>query len=885
TTRREQLVQLTAPVTILEAPLVASDAPNIFVSINIYEPETEGVGPNTWNSLPDAYLRTATTEIKIPVTDKTLVVTITPDQDEYAPREQATFTVRVTNQQGDPVSAEVSLAMVDEALYALSEDLSEPMFESFYYDRNNIVTTYNSLRPSRELWGGGMGGGGGDGGYEGAPRSDFPDTAAWFPRLLTDANGEAQVTLTIPDNLTTWRLTGKATTADTQVGESITNFIVSKEIIVRPLLPRTLTAGDEILLSAMVQNYSDLTLTFDVTITAVDDVSGEEALLFNDEATQKVTLEPGESRIVGWSASAPQASNARITVAAVFQNQLLDGVELPLVIKPLAVPDVTTFIGQFQGTKSLEIDMPAEALPMSTVKIELSRSIAGTLFEGLEYLTGFPYGCVEQTMSKALPNAVVGRAFNQLGLANPTLDADLPAKIDAGIQKLYGYQHNDGGWGWWFDDASDHYQTAWVIFGLVNTAEAGYEIDPQVIQRGANWLQNELPSMNPKTRAYALYSMALAVDFLDQPSAAADPEALSADYVLTRVRDLVDEHYDNLDPFSQASLTLALWELGAAAEARELLEQLEETAVRDSVNGQVYWGLGDSDGYYHQKTMASRTRTTAHMLSAFSRIQPNHELVGGMVRYLMAQRGQNGWGTTNETSFAIIGLTDHLLATSFNDEATETTYRVVLNGEEITSGNLGRGEPAVALELSAELFRSGSNQLRIEQGGTGQLYYGVKQTVFVAQEEIAAAGAIKIERQYFDGQNRPLDLESVAPGDLVRVQLKVTVPGDLSYVIVEDKIPGGLEALNERLNTTTHTGVGYEPHYYWQSYGYNHKEVFADRVSFFITELSRGTHTYEYMTRVTHAGTFVAMPAEAYAMYDLTSWGRSASQAITITAE
>ncbi|MBK8433047.1 MAG: hypothetical protein IPL28_17900 [Chloroflexi bacterium] len=65
--------------------------------------------------------------------------------------------------------------------------------------------------------------------------------------------------------------------------------------------------------------------------------------------------------------------------------------------------------------------------------------------------------------------------------------------------------------------------------------------------------------------------------------------------------------------------------------------------------------------------------------------------------------------------------------------------------------------------------------------------------------------------------------------------------------------------------------------YYWREYGYNYKEVFADRVSFFVTTLPDGRHVYEYTARVTHTGQFTALPAEAYAMYDLEQWGRSAS--------
>lgn len=57
------------------------------------------------------------------------------------------------------------------------------------------------------------------------------------------------------------------------------------------------------------------------------------------------------------------------------------------------------------------------------------------------------YGCVEQTMNRALPNIVIGRAFEQLDMSNPRLKNDLPPLINSGIQRLYGFQHDDGGWG------------------------------------------------------------------------------------------------------------------------------------------------------------------------------------------------------------------------------------------------------------------------------------------------------------------------------------------------------------------------------------------------------------------------------------------------------
>lgn len=867
TTRREQLIQLTAPLTLIDVPVQPDHAPNIFVTVNAWKEQDTTLTPDTYSNLPDSRLHTASVELHVPVTDKTLHVTITPDKERYAPRQQATFTLRVTNGQGEPASAELSLALVDEAIFSLSDELSGPIFNAFYHERGHIVRTYDGMALHRHLFGGNGMGGGGDGGPASSnPRSDFPDTAAWFPVLHTDAEGKATITLTLPDSLTSWRLTAKATTADTQVGETFINILTQQEIVVRPILPRSLTAGDRVQVSAIVHNYSDRHRRVKVSIAV-------NRLEIEGPTSQTINLAPGELRIVGWSATAAEAGEAEVTVRAdpLPSHPPLagegtgggDAVRLTLPIRPLAVPDVRSQIGEFSGEFVTAIFLPRDALDLSSVKIELNRSIAGSLLTGLEYLTGYPFGCVEQTMSKALPNAVVGRAFYQLGIGNPTLQADLPPMINAGLQRLYGFQHNDGGWGWWYDDSSDAYQTAWVVFGLAVTAEAGYEVDPEVIKRGADWLAEHLSEMDVRTRAYALYSMAVAGH---------------GDLGTTQA---LAKQADELDTFSRAALALALHELGATAEARQIVAALAETAV--VTDGTVYWPNPNEDGHYYQKTMASSTRSTALALSAFARISPNHELEPGIVRWLMGHRRREGWGTTNETSFAILALTDHLLATEI--ATADTNYSVELNGQVIASGTLGRGEPAVSLEIPANEMVGGLNRLRIRQSGGGRLYYVINRRIYLPKAEIEAAGDVKVFRAYLDSEtNRPV--VTAEPGQLVQVRLTVEMPDDGFYIIVEDNLPGGLEALNERLNITSHEASAYEePRYYWQEYGYNNKEVHGDRVSFFITELSAGHHTFTYFARATHIGEFVAMPAEVSAMYDLTVWGRSASSVFTIGRE
>jgi uncharacterized protein YfaS (alpha-2-macroglobulin family) len=295
-------------------------------------------------------------------------------------------------------------------------------------------------------------------------------------------------------------------------------------------------------------------------------------------------------RVVGWSVTALAAGEAEVTVTAGIADGPGDAVRLPLTIHPLAIPDVYAQVGDFTGEFLTTLVMPPGALDMSSVQIRLSRSAAGTLLDGLEYLTGYPYGCVEQTMSRALPNAVVGRALYQLGVSNPVLEAELPTLINAGLQRLYGMQHEDGGWGWWYDDATNDYQTAWVVFGLAVTAQAGYEVDPGVIERGAEWLGGNLEAMDPRTQAYALYSLAIA-GYADLPAT----QALAA------------QRY-TLDTFSQAALALALNTAGDSAGAQQILLDLADTAVVNETAGgtQVYWPqskkmatMGKDHGLHH----------------------------------------------------------------------------------------------------------------------------------------------------------------------------------------------------------------------------------------------------------------------------------------------
>jgi uncharacterized protein YfaS (alpha-2-macroglobulin family) len=858
-----KFITLTAPLTVVETQITPEDAPNVYVTVNAWEEVAPPSGEEVEyyrRNIPDSQMMMATTELKVSAESKELQVNITTDQQTYHPGDEVTVNIDVKDNNSQPVLAEVSLALVDEAIFSLSNELAPNIFSAFYGPRDWSVTTYTSMSPVRIIYDGGGRGGGGDSGIAAEPRADFRDTAAWFPSLRTDNKGHVTVTFDLPDNLTSWRLSAKAITLNHLVGQSAAHIETKKDLFLRPLLPRILTTGDQAQLTTMVHNYSNANQNVRITLNAP-------GLKINGDATQSVRVKAGEVLAVGWSVVPEGTTETNITVTAISDNDLGDAVNLPLPIQPLAVKDVQSLSGKFNGALTLTLPVVPDLMPeASAVTLKLSRTPASPVLDGLEYLTGYPYGCVEQTMSRAMPNAVLSNASTQLGVGGEEFKTRVKPLIEASIQKLYGNQHNDGGWGWWYDDHSDGYQTAWVLHGLSIIQDAGYFIEPQVLKKGSEYLGSNLLEMDLRTRAYALYSMALAG--------------------YGRLEDtqiLMDESLNELDPFSQAALALTLHRLGDDQRANIILDLLEKSSVHKDEF--AYWPQSAADGEYHRKTMSSTIRTTAMVLSAWMQIRGASPRTDTVANYLIKNRTGYGWGTTNETSFTILALTDYLSGQQEQSGSSDFTFD--LNGKSYKTGTLETGNLFAHITIPIEQLHVGANTIKLSTSGTVPLYYDIVSSYTTPKTAMEAAGKIAVARRYLDPKtNQPLD--NITAGQLVKVELSVKMPDDSSFIIVEDHLPGGLEALNENLNSTTQDTINYDYDYYeemffWQDYGYNYKEIHGDRVSFFMTELMKGSKTLTYYARATTSGIFTALPAEAYAMYDEQTWGRSSSATINVS--
>ena len=313
-------------------------------------------------------------------------------------------------------------------------------------------------------------------------RSEFMDAIFWSPYTKTDADGYAIVNVKYPDNLTEWRVTSRVITEDTKVGQMTKTVITRKNLLVRMETPRFLQNKDEITISTIIHNYLSTDKNVKVKFKATN-----VSLVGNNET--QINIPSNSDKRLDWKIKVDNPYGEAKLYAEALTNEESDAVEIKVPLQPKGLEVIQPVIADYSDNNVSEkkyVDIPMGTdIRSAGLKFTVAPSLASTILSSLDELAGYPYGCVEQTMSRFLPTVVVASAFKELNA--PISDAtkkDLPKMVDAGIKRLYGFQHSDGGWGWWTNDATNPFMTAYVVYGLSIAKSSGYEIRNDVVTKG-----------------------------------------------------------------------------------------------------------------------------------------------------------------------------------------------------------------------------------------------------------------------------------------------------------------------------------------------------------------------------------------------------------------
>ena len=816
-----KLVYLKNKSTMVEIPIKPGYRPNFFVKVCYVK------GKHFQNQQAQA---------RVSLKERTINLSVVPNKTKYEPGEFATYTIRTLDDKGRPVSAEVSLGVVDEAIYAIQEDDTTPVRDFFYHRQENTVTTHTSFTDVYLS--------GDKAGYTGVVRKDFKDTAFWRANVVTDKAGQARVRFKLPDNLTTWRATARACDANTRVGQTVTKIVCTKKLLVRLETPRFLVQTDETVISAIVHNY----LPKDVTVKVGIQAPG---LSVQDDVVRTVTVVSNGVQRVDWRVTAP--NHGRMSVMAYASSpDAEDAMKITLPVRPNGQRDVFTQTGIVtQGSVSEKVTVRGDAVPgASEIRIRLAPSIAAAMLGSLEYLAEYPYGCTEQTMSCFLPDVFIWQTMKQLKLENAWLKEELPNMVGRGLNRLYDFQNESGGWGWCEYGSGDLWMTSYVTFGLLTAKQAGFEVNKEVLDNALSAVERTLGEgkHRPSDRVYAVYVLSLGG---------------RTDTVRRMLNDDLLSRIANPNELALVALTFA--NIGDNRKSQEYLGRLWKRAV--VTPEEIHWGQPND---WHEQP----TEVTGLALLAAVKLNPDDVRIPRVINWLLRRRQANHWYSTKDTAQILYALSEYLPHTG--ELQPNFTATVTQNGRVLANLRFDKSSvfsPEKDIVIRSKEVKGGSNSLGIRLAGSGRLYYTVELAQYVrrrADVRTVNESGITITREYHKlvpkwhgtksgSRLEPSDARSTdfQVGDTVRVKLIVRSPRQYQRLLIEDYLPAGCEAFDRgRMER-------WEWNYWWVE-----RDVRDERVSFYVDTLRNGESVLEYEFRASTPGAYRAMPPLVQAMYN-----------------
>ncbi len=790
-------------------------------------------------------------------------------------------------------------------------------------------------------------------------RSNFAETAFWSPAVVTEG-GTAKVEVTFPDSLTQWHATARGVTPNVQVGAGENDVETKKNLLVRLQAPRFFVERDQVVLTANVHNYLKsakrvkiaLDLGSGLEVEAKPETNLATGEMFK-AASGFIEVKAGEEARVNWVVNVTRDGDTHVQMTAQTDEDA-DAVKMNF---PVLVHGIQRFASQSGVLKNgvnsatATINLPKERrFGATSLNVQLNPSLAATMMDALPYLADYPYGCVEQTLSRFMPTVLVQKTLSDSGVNLATLKAraqayeaeakaapigervkntgytyptGMPNSRDLqqmasrmwwtshrgsnpvydqavvnqmtkeGLDRLYGMQRGDGGWGWWPGSSqSDEYMTAYVMWGLATAKAAEVKVRDDVLNRGFAYLEKQ---MTDEDNLHLLTWMAHALSLRGKMGDAA--QKVVAGRLFTQ--------RERLTPYSQALLALALSNSGEKDKAGVMVRNLENTALVDAANGTARWKMANQWWYWWNDDV----ETNAWALKAFLQIDPKNAMVDRSMKWLVTKSRGNHWRSTKATAMAVSALNDYVRVNKELD--VDYTLTVTLNDRikrsyRVTADNMLFFDNRF---ISGDLFLAdGANKVTIEKQGRGNVYWSAASEYFSLEEPIKASGnAIAIKRRYFKLTRNPevkpeqgagaatttapavasakiavggrgimppfprprpaeppkqeftrteiKDGATLVSSDLIEVELTLDADNDYSYLVFEDMKAAGLEAVDLRSGSAWGDGLC------------SNVELRDTKVALFVDHLPQGVRVLRYRMRAEIPGRFHALPTNGYAMY------------------
>lgn len=775
---------------------------------------------------------------------------------QMRPERALTTRIKVQDEQGKPVAnTRVLLSAVDVGILNITEFKTPDPFTAFFgrkrygvdqLDMYGRLIEGGNFRQASLAFGG-----------------DATSTPGGLPPLttvrlvslqaapvLTDANGEAEVSVDIPDFNGQLRIMAQAWN-DTDYGASESNTVVAAPLVAELAAPRFLAGGDRSTLALDLHNLSgaaqelDVRVTFEGSLAAAGDAAGTGSLKLADGA--KRTLSIPIRAVGGYGDGTVKVNVAGLNVPGETTSTLSRSWQIG--VRPAVPAQTRRFRAALPAggeTWTLPADLEGgwQASGLQAV-LELSSQPPLNVAEQIQELIAYPYGCTEQTVSGLYASLYLDEAaLRRLGVGTTQTDEERRKAVETGIQRLLSMQRADGSFGLWSPESPEAYWVTVYATDFLQRAKAqGYEVPAAVLDQANRKLQAYLTDGNvgldfeSERPSHAIFAVR---------AYAASVLARSKQAPLASLRALFERREAALSGLPLVQLGLALQEMGDG--------QRGATALREAMDKQRPSG-------YWLNDYGSELRDRAAMLQLLLENDAMPEERNALLLSVAELLHSEQWLSTQERAAL-------LLAAVRLDQSAQPRWTAAWQAG--AAGETLSSERARGIDLPAAALAGNTFTLRNE--GSSELYANLTLRGYPQHIPQAQDNGISIRRQYLDTDGNPLDLTKVRSGELVLVSITVKAKRYVPDALVVDLLPAGLEPENQNLANASasleQAGDGVRT--LWQramETNIVHQEYRDDRyVAALPLSREQNTHLL-YLARAVTPGTYLVPPPFVESMY------------------
>lgn len=832
------VAHLTRANPTIDVPIKNNYSPNIFVSALAIRGRANEVQPTAMVDLGKPAFKMGLAEIKVGWLAHELKVKVASDKAVYHVREKAKVSIEVKRADGSalPRDSEITLVAVDEGLLELKPNNSWNLLDAMMKRRGIEVSTSTAQMQviGKRHFGRKALAAGGGGGSGKSPRELFDTLLFWQARVKLDDNGHAEATIPLNDSLTSFRIVAVASGDTDFFGTGATSIQSTQDLMLISGLPPVVREQDIFHAGFTVRNASDHAVEASVSARAHSEFSST-AKDNMELAPINVTLPPGESRNVGWDVTVPLDSDAmKWEISVREKGATEDGDHLKVSQKIITAVPVRTLqatITQLETPQIILVKIPEGAIPgRGGVKVTFRKQLGDGLAGVQEYMSRYPYTCLEQQASQAVALQDEARWKN--------LMKKLPSYLDhQGLVKYFPIMLEG-------DDTLTSY-----LLAISN--EAGYEIPEALRDRMRKGL---IGFVEGRIIRYSAI-----------PTTDLSVRKLAAIEALSRSGDVQSKWLDSI------SIEPNLWPTSAVLDWLAILQRKPEISNQSGRLAEGAQQIIRSRLNFQGTTMTFSTERsdTLWWLMINTDVNANRALlsfldepswqpdISRLVRGALGRQQRGHWSTTVSNAWGVLAMKK--FSAKFESTPVSGTTSAFFVGKERFDATWSGDEKSAEKTLG---WPKGSAPLNLAHSGSGKPWAIMQSLAALPLKQPLFTG-YRVERKII-----PVSQKTKGEwhkGDVARIHLDVDAQSDMSWVVVNDPIPSGSAILGTGLGGDSQLLTQDEKKQGWVWPAFEERTF--DSFHAYYRFVPKGKFSLEYTVRLNNDGAFQLPTTRVEAMY------------------